>query len=90
MARWSPSYFEAEDIAVRRLIAAHPEDYNRLLAEARAELPGEPCESCSYLGAAALELADLMGHDTLRALHAPGEGASRPAAGRAAARHRTA
>ncbi|MEJ8645356.1 hypothetical protein WKI68_37375 [Streptomyces sp. MS1.HAVA.3] len=63
MARWRPSYFEAEDAAIRRLIAAHPEDYNRLLEEAKADLPQEPCESCAYLGAAALELADLLGHD---------------------------
>ncbi|MFE3470031.1 hypothetical protein, partial [Streptomyces sp. NPDC059185] len=63
MARWRPSYFEAEDVAIRRLIAAHPEDYNRLLEEAKADLPQGPCESCSYFGAGALELGDLLGHD---------------------------
>lgn len=63
MARWKPTYFQAEDIAVRRLIAAHPGDYHRLLQEAKAELPVEPCESCAYLGADAMELADLLGHD---------------------------
>jgi hypothetical protein len=63
MARWEPSYFQAKDIAVRRLISAHPEDYRRFLQEAKADLPAEPCEGCAYLGAAALELADLLGHD---------------------------
>ncbi|MFF4205704.1 hypothetical protein ACFYZ8_34210 [Streptomyces sp. NPDC001668] len=63
MARWEPGYFQAEDIAVRRLISAHPEDYQRFLVEAVADLPAEPCESCAYLGAAALQLADLLGHD---------------------------
>lgn len=63
MARWRPSYFQATDIAVRRLISAHPEDYNRLLEEAKHELPQGPCESCAYFGAATLELADLLGHD---------------------------
>ncbi|MCX4516033.1 hypothetical protein OHA27_38765 [Streptomyces sp. NBC_01619] len=43
--------------------AAHPDDYHRLLDQAKAELPAEPCESCAYLGAEALELADLLGHD---------------------------
>ncbi|MER5720352.1 hypothetical protein [Streptomyces sp. NPDC002132] len=66
MARWEPTYFEAEDIAVRRLISAHPEEYERLLSEAKAELPSEPCRQCPYLGAAALELADLLGHDKQR------------------------
>ncbi|GAA2523990.1 hypothetical protein GCM10010276_89010 [Streptomyces longisporus] len=37
MAR--PSFFEAEGIAIRRLILAHPKDYARLLEEATAELP---------------------------------------------------
>ncbi|MFJ1732984.1 hypothetical protein [Streptomyces sp. NPDC088254] len=55
MARWEPTYFEAEDIAVRRLISAHPEEYKRLLSEAKAELPADPCRQCAYLGAAALE-----------------------------------
>jgi hypothetical protein len=63
MARWEPSCLQARDAAVRRLIDAHPADYRRLLAEARAELPDEPCEGCAYLGAAGLELADLLGHD---------------------------
>ncbi|MEU3862900.1 hypothetical protein AB0F03_37410 [Streptomyces sp. NPDC028722] len=63
MARWKPSYFQAEDIAVRRLISAYPYEYQRLLAQAKAELPTEPCEGCAYLGADALELADLLGHD---------------------------
>ncbi|MER6686202.1 hypothetical protein [Streptomyces olivaceoviridis] len=63
MARWKPSFLEAEDAAVRRLIAAHPDEYRHLLDEAKAELPVEPCGSCAYLGAAALELADLLGHD---------------------------
>ncbi|MGW1606128.1 hypothetical protein [Streptomyces eurythermus] len=63
MARWKPSLLEAEDAAVRRLIAAHPDEYRHLLDEAKAGLPVEPCESCAYLGAAALELADLLGHD---------------------------
>jgi hypothetical protein len=63
MARWRPVSLVAEDIAARRLIVAHPEEYHRLLQEAKDELPGEPCESCAYLGAAALELADLLGHD---------------------------
>ncbi|MFE5709642.1 hypothetical protein ACFQ7J_02260 [Streptomyces sp. NPDC056501] len=26
-------------------------------------MPGKPCDSCAYLGADALELADLLGHD---------------------------
>ncbi|MER5373410.1 hypothetical protein [Streptomyces sp. NPDC002553] len=64
MARWEPTCFEAEDIAVRRLISAHPEEYERLLSEANAELPAESCRQCTYLGAAALELADLLGHDS--------------------------
>jgi hypothetical protein len=63
MARWEPSYFEAQDIATRRLVESHPEEYHRLVQEAKAELPTEPCEGCAYLGAAALELADLLGHD---------------------------
>ncbi|MFJ8948403.1 hypothetical protein ACIRG4_35175 [Streptomyces sp. NPDC102395] len=57
MARWEPTYFEAENIAVRRLIS------ERLLSEAKAELPAEPCRQCAYLGAAAREPADLLGHD---------------------------
>jgi hypothetical protein len=64
MARWEPSYFEAQDIAARRLIEAHPQEYHRFLQEAMAELSAEPCESCAWLGAPALELADLLGHDT--------------------------
>ncbi|MFC9706504.1 hypothetical protein ACFTWD_38105 [Streptomyces sp. NPDC056943] len=44
-------------------IDAHPQEYHRLLAEAESELPGQPCDSCAYLGADALELADLLGHD---------------------------
>lgn len=63
MARWKPSFFQAEATAVRRLIAAHPDEYHRLLDQAKAELPVEPCESCAYLGAEALELANLLGHD---------------------------
>ncbi|PCG87111.1 hypothetical protein CIB93_04490 [Streptomyces sp. WZ.A104] len=63
MARWEPSYFQAQDIAVRRLISAHPDEYEHLLDEAKADLPAEPCPECAYLGAAALELADLLGHD---------------------------
>jgi hypothetical protein len=63
MARWKPSYFQAQDIAAQRLISAHPDEYQRLLQQATAELPTEPCESCAYLGAEALELADLLGHD---------------------------
>ncbi|MFE9254136.1 hypothetical protein [Streptomyces sp. NPDC006879] len=63
MARWEPSYFQAQDIAVRRLVSAHPDEYLHLLDEAKADLPAEPCEQCAYLGAAALELADLLGHD---------------------------
>ncbi|MCX4826869.1 hypothetical protein OG883_45365 [Streptomyces sp. NBC_01142] len=63
MATWKPSYFQAEEIAVRRLTSAHPEEYHRLLQEAKAELPTESCESCAYLGADALELADVLGHD---------------------------
>jgi hypothetical protein len=63
MARWRPSYFQAEDIAVRRLISAHREEYHNLLVQAKAELPGESCEGCAYLGAEALELADFLGHD---------------------------
>ncbi|GAA3786403.1 hypothetical protein [Streptomyces chiangmaiensis] len=62
MAR-KPSYFEAEDIVIRRLILAHPRDYARFLEEAKAELPSKPCKGCAYLGADALELADLLGHD---------------------------
>ncbi|MEV6332626.1 hypothetical protein [Streptomyces sp. NPDC051909] len=58
----SPSYFQAHDIAVRRLVSAHPDEYEHLLDEARADLPAEPCAECAYLGAAALELADLLGH----------------------------
>ncbi|MFI1312864.1 hypothetical protein ACH4TS_22380 [Streptomyces albidoflavus] len=63
MARWEPSYFQAQDIAVRRLISAHPDEYERLLDEAKAHLSAEPCAECAYPGAAALELADLLGHD---------------------------
>lgn len=63
MARWELSYFQARDIAVRRLISAHPGEYERLLDAAKAGLPAESCEQCAYLGAAALELADLLGHD---------------------------
>ncbi|MEV5279683.1 hypothetical protein ACFYMW_25455 [Streptomyces sp. NPDC006692] len=70
MARWKPSFFQAKDIAVPRLISAHPEEYRRLRREATAELPIEPCEGCAYLGADALDLgadaldlADLLGHE---------------------------
>ncbi|MER5312612.1 hypothetical protein ABT034_33085 [Streptomyces sp. NPDC002773] len=63
MARWEPSYFQAQDIAVRRLISAHPDEYRHLLDAAKADLSAEPCPECAYLGAAALELADLLGHD---------------------------
>ncbi|MEU8034884.1 hypothetical protein AB0C13_41355, partial [Streptomyces sp. NPDC049099] len=63
MAGWEPSYFQAEDIAIRRLVSAHPDENQRLLAEAKAELPTEPCEDCAYLGADALKLADLLGSD---------------------------
>jgi hypothetical protein len=49
MARWKPSYFQAQDIAAQRLISAHPDEYQRLLQQARAELPEEPCGSCAYL-----------------------------------------
>jgi hypothetical protein len=58
-----PSYFPAQDIAVRCLFSAHPGEYERLLDEAKAELSAEPFAGCVYLGAAALELADLLGHD---------------------------
>lgn len=63
MARWGPASLEAEGAAIRRLIAARPEEYNRLLEETRGEVPQEPSESCACLGATALELADLLGHD---------------------------
>ncbi|MFD8975487.1 hypothetical protein [Streptomyces sp. NPDC059593] len=60
---WSPASLVARDSAVQRLIDAHPQEYHRLFAAAEGELPGQPCDSCAYLGADALELADLLGHD---------------------------
>ncbi|MFF7858627.1 hypothetical protein [Streptomyces sp. NPDC007904] len=64
MARWEPGYFQAQDTATRRLIEAHPEEYQHLVEKAKAELPAaEPCEICAWLGVDALELADLLGHD---------------------------
>ncbi|MDV5142884.1 hypothetical protein R1T08_00715 [Streptomyces sp. SBC-4] len=60
---WSPASLVARDNAVQRLIDAHPQEYHQLLAEAEGELPGEPCDSCAYLGADALQLAVLLGHD---------------------------
>ncbi|MEV7684056.1 hypothetical protein AB0O64_36805 [Streptomyces sp. NPDC088341] len=75
----TPGYFEPEDIAIRRLLCAHAEEYNRLLEEAEGELPNEgSCESCACLGSAALELSDVLGHDkqghqTFRCLYGAGQ-----------------
>ncbi|MER8048120.1 hypothetical protein [Streptomyces sp. NPDC094032] len=40
-----------------------PDEYERLPKDAKVDVPAEPCVECAYLGAAALELADLLGHD---------------------------
>ncbi|MFE5563136.1 hypothetical protein [Streptomyces sp. NPDC056544] len=66
-ASWEP-----EVAAIRQLIAAHPEEFARLLSRAEDEQRRKPpCPQCAYLSTSDLVLADFLGHDVLghRVLH---------------------
>ncbi|MEV6400553.1 hypothetical protein AB0M39_38225 [Streptomyces sp. NPDC051907] len=66
-ASWEP-----EVAAISQLIAAHPEEFARLLSRAEEEQRRKPpCFQCACLSASDLELADFLGHDALghRVLH---------------------
>ncbi|MGW3563514.1 hypothetical protein ACWDSL_06370 [Streptomyces sp. NPDC000941] len=81
-------YWEVEVTAVRRLIAAHPREFETLLAEteklATTAAPAQPCRTCKrlHLDRNGIELAALLGHDSLghralSALWAAGYGTAR-------------
>ncbi|WP_129292367.1 hypothetical protein [Streptomyces lydicus] len=71
-------YWEVEITAVRRLIAAHRDEFHALLAEAEKSAPvtgpGRPCGTCKrlHLDRPGIELAARLGHDRIghRALDA--------------------
>lgn len=79
--------WEPQIKAIGRLIAAHPAEFDQLLAQAQAQAQAEAeaeqaqlppcmaCMACAHLGTAARALADRLGHDPLghRLLHVLGD-----------------
>lgn len=78
-------YWETEIAAIKRLIAAHPDEFSALLAEAEKNAtvtgPPEPCQTCKrlHLDRKGIELAAHLGHDRTghRVLRALWEGGYR-------------
>ncbi len=71
-------YWEVEIAATRRLIAAHPAEFQSLLSEEESNttltVTAQPCASCKHLhlDREGIELAAHLGHDRIghQALHA--------------------
>lgn len=82
-------YWEVELAAIKRLIAAHPDEFSAVLAEeernATVTATAQPCQTCKRLrlDRKGIELASRLGHDRTghRMLRALWEGGYRTVKG---------